>query len=134
MISLNDYLSASGKYPERVNSKELTPEYLKNAENLLERVNALLAELGVKSVKVSSGFRPNSANKAAGGATKSAHLRCMAVDLVDGKNQTLGKTLLKFPDLLRKHGLFMENILYTSSWVHLDCVPRKDRASRTFVP
>lgn len=138
-ITLQNYLTASGRYPDRAKSSELTPEYLKNADNLLLAVNALLTELSwTKAVNVSSGFRPSVANSAAGGAKKSRHRTCNAIDLVDDSNQTLGKLLLRFPDLLRKHGLFMENLLYTTSktnWVHLQYSPEmKDRPSRTFIP
>lgn len=135
MITLNDYLTASGRYPERVNSQELTEELYDNARNLLERVNNCLADLGwEKSVTVSSGFRPSNVNAAVGGAKRSAHMQCKAIDMVDDANQTLGKLALKSPEVLRKHGLFMENLLHTPSWVHFDCVNRKDRPSRTFIP
>lgn len=138
-ISLNDYLSASGRYNERVKSSELTDILRTNARNLLERVNGLLAELGIDSVVVSSGFRPQSVNtNVPGAAKKSLHCACQAIDLNDDKAQTLGKTIAAHPNLLRKYELFLENLEHTknkSSWVHLQHSPNmKDRPSRTFIP
>lgn len=139
MITLKNYLSASGRYPERVNSAELTAEILENAENLLERVNAVLTELGITSVSISSGFRPASVNAITpGAAKKSLHTQCLAIDIIDDKAQSLGKALLAHPNLLRSNGLWLENLMSTvgkkSTWVHIDLGTRKDRASRTFMP
>lgn len=136
LITLKDYLTASGKYPDRENSSELTPDKLENASLLLKRVNALLAEAGILSVSVSSGFRPQAANTAAGGAKNSLHGTCLAIDLLDDKSQSLANKMT--PELLRKHDLFMENEAYTkgkfTNWVHLDIGQRADRASRRFIP
>ena len=136
-ISLKDYLTASGKYPDRENSSELTPEKLDNEKKLLVAVNALLAEAGILSVSVSSGFRPQAANTAAGGAKNSLHGTCLAIDLLDDKSQSLANKMT--PELLRKHDLFMENEAYTkgkfTNWVHLQKNPNmKDRPSRRFIP
>lgn len=136
-ITLKDYLTASGKYPDREKSSELTPEKLENAKKLLTAVNALLAEAGILSVSVSSGFRPLAANVAAGGAKKSLHGTCLAIDLLDDKTQSLANKMT--PTLLRKYDLFMENEAYTkgkwTNWVHLQNSPNMlDRPSRRFVP
>jgi uncharacterized protein YcbK (DUF882 family) len=132
LINLKDYLTASGKYPDRETSSELTPQYIQNAIDLLERVNGLLEELKVKSAVVSSGYRPSSANASVGGAKRSAHMRCQAIDLQDDAAQSLANKMT--PALLRKYGLFMENEAYTKNWVHLDTVQRADRPSRRFIP
>lgn len=137
MITLKDFLTASGKYPERENSVELTPDKLENAVKLLTAVNALLVEIGIKTSIVSSGFRPSAANTAAGGAKKSNHTICLAVDLLDSKTQTLASKMT--PDLLRKYGLFMEDEKYTrgknTNWVHLQLTPNMlDRPNRRFIP
>jgi uncharacterized protein YcbK (DUF882 family) len=138
-IQLTDYLTSSGSYPERAKSKELTPELLSNANKLLEKVNALFVELGVKSVKISSGFRTTEANSATpNSAKKSSHCLCKAIDLMDDKNQTLGKLVASKPDLLRKYGLFIEDLGSTkgknSNWVHIDYADRSDRPNRSFKP
>lgn len=139
-ITLKDYLTSSGKYLDRQNSTELTPEKLENAKKYLEQVNAFFTELGVKPTPYTSGFRPNAVNAAtANAAKKSNHTLCLAGDHEDDKNQTLGKLILSRPDLLRKYGLFMEDLKSTvgkySNWVHLQYTPNmKDRPSRTFLP
>lgn len=132
VISLKDYLTSSGKYPDRENSPELTPEKLENAKKLLTAVNALLAEVGILSVSVSSGFRPLAANVAAGGAKLSNHTKCLAVDIADNNHYIANKMT---PALLRKYDLFMENEAYTKTWLHLQLTPNmKDRPSRRFIP
>ena len=131
-ITLKDYLTSSGKYLDREKSAELTSEKLENAKKLLTAVNALLAEAGILSASVSSGFRPLAANVAAGGAKLSNHTKCLAVDIVDNNHYIANKMT---PELLRKHGLFMENEAYTKTWCHLQYTPNmKDRPSRRFVP
>lgn len=136
-ITLKDYLTASGKYPERENHVELTAEKIENAYKLLTAVNAFLADLGVNNVTVSSGFRPSAANSAAGGAKLSYHCKALAIDLLDDKKQTLAKKITS--EMLRKHGLFMEDEKYTvgknTNWVHLQLSSEmRDRPSRKFIP
>lgn len=139
MISLSDYLTASGEYPEREKSPELTPELVSNANKLLKAVNSVLAELEVKFGKVSSGFRPAAVNASIGNAAKkSLHMQCLAIDLLDDKGQSLGKKLAANPELLRKYSLFLEDLESTkgknSNWSHLDLGTRADRPSRIFKP
>lgn len=134
MVSLNDYLSSSGKYPERVKSSELTPELLKNAANLLERVNALLVELNISNAKVSSGFRPSSVNGAIKNAAKaSLHMSCRAIDLADADG-ALDTLIGSRDDLLKKHGLWQEHPDATIGWSHIDNKDRGKRARNRFVP
>ena len=134
MITLKDYLTASGAYPAREKSPELTPELLGNAEELLKRVNALLADLGITKAHVTSGFRPSAANAAIANASKTSHhQRCHAIDILDDKDQTIAKKLLDDADknkqnsLLAKHGLYMEHPQHTigkrSNWIHWQDVP-----------
>ncbi len=139
MISLSDYLTTSGAYPEREKSSELTPELRKNAERLLKAVNSLLSEIDAKFAKVSSGFRPAVVNAGIGNAAKkSLHMQCLAVDILDDRSQSLGKKLAANPDLLRKYGLFLEDLDATkgknTNWAHLDLGTRADRPSRIFKP
>ena len=122
LITLEQYLTASGTYPERATHKELTDKYKENAKVLLKIVNQALKDLGIKSVRVSSGFRPSSVNKATKGAAKvSSHLSCEAIDLVDDKNQSLCKLFTK--EVLEKYNLFREDsdatIGKVSNWIHL---------------
>lgn len=140
-MKIETWTTSSNKYPERAKSKELTPEVLANAQDLLNRVNALLKELG-KEASVSSGFRPSEVNAATpGAAKKSAHMTGKAIDLMDDKDQSLGKLIRqkhKENGLLKRHGLMMENLANTkgksTNWVHLDTVKRTERESFEFTP
>lgn len=133
MITIKEYLTASGKYPER---EKLGAGVLSiNAEILLKKVNAFLDEIGWhEPVKVSSGFRPPAANAAAGGASKSGHLVGLAVDLVDTDGALKDYIRRDGGNLLRKHGLMMERAESTPGWLHLDIIDRKDRPNREFMP
>lgn len=134
MITLSDYLTASGEYPEREKSPELNPELLGNAERLLKAVNSLLAELNVKQAKVSSGFRPAAVNAGIGNAAKkSNHLRCLAIDLLDDNANALDILMIKNLPLLKKHGLYLEDPRYTKRWCHLQ-IAMPASGNRIFVP
>ena len=135
-ITRNDVITASGAYPERANSPELTEEVKDNIDELIEKVNALLADLGVKSVKLSSGFRPSAVNaKIANAAKKSNHSIGKALDIMDDKNQSLAKKVTI--ELLEKHDLYMEDPAYTkgksTNWVHLQ-TPKTKSGKRVFIP
>lgn len=132
-LSLHDWLTASDKYPDRMNSLELTPEILSNATTLIDDVNKLLRSLGITKVSVSSGFRPLGVNAKVGGSKASGHLRGLAVDLVD-VDGTLATLIAANPRLLRQFGLFLENPKVTKGWVHLDKIKRADRPTRIFNP
>lgn len=132
MINLEQYASAHGKYPNRLKDPEFTLEVMDNAQKLLDKVNAFLVEIGVKDVKVSSGFRPSAVNAATpGAAKKSAHLSGLAIDIEDPDGK-LDELVVSKPDLLRKYGLFVEDPKSTPKWCHIDCVDRTDRPSRQF--
>lgn len=135
MITLERWIDTDGKYPERAKSKELTDEVKANAEELLKRVNALLEELGIEKVKLSSGFRPSDVNKAVGGAKKSGHSVGYALDIIDDKNQSICKKMTK--ELLEKHDLYREDSSATrgkfSNWVHCQTNPPKS-GKRIFLP
>lgn len=119
---------------------EWTEEVQNNAKNLLIKVNALLNDLSwEKDCLVSSGFRPNQINTLTpGSAKKSLHQIGKAVDIIDDSNQTLGKLMISRPELLRKYGLFVEDLNSTqgknTNWVHTDFGDRADRPSRVFKP
>lgn len=131
-LSLNDWVTSSGKYPER--AKESTQEIEDNATVLLSKVNELLATLGIDEVSVSSGFRPASVNsKIVNAAKRSAHMSGKAIDLVDVDGR-VKRLVWSRPDLLRSLGLFMEDGNSTPTWCHIDYVQRNDRPSRTFQP
>ncbi len=139
MITKEDYLTSSGSYPTRAASPELTPELLANADRLLSAVQALLKDLNIQEVKISSGFRPKFINAGIPSAAKrSLHTQCLAIDIVDDKAQSLCKLILSKPELLKKHGLWMEDPASTkgfnTNWTHLDLGTRADRPIRVFKP
>lgn len=132
MIDLENYVTASGKYKDRLKSDELTQQVKDNAVQLLNKVNQLLQELGIDKAKVSSGFRPSAVNAVTkGAAKKSLHMTGKAVDLEDPKHDIVHKILAK-PDLLAKYELWLEDPASTPGWCHLDNGTRSDRPLRVF--
>ena len=125
MLSLNDWITSSNKYPDRAKSSELTDDVKKNAQKLIDAVNGLLTELNFSAPKVSSGFRPSSVNAGVGGAKKSYHMTGLAVDIVDqdGKlDEAISSETGQL--LLEKYGLWQEHPSKTKSWEHIDIAPR----------
>lgn len=107
----------------------LTPAMEENLKVLLERVNLLEeaypAESGYR-FKVNSGYRPPPINKAVGGAKRSAHLTCEAVDLAD-PDRKLAKWCSENLDILEYIGLCMEAHTATIGWLHVDTRERYDK-------
>lgn len=99
----------------------LTPEMKQNLDKLLIAVNRLRAHWG-KPLIITSGYRPADINKAIGGAAKSKHMICAAVDIAD-PNKELAKWLLQDLSLLEDCQLWMEDPASTSTWVHLQIYP-----------
>lgn len=95
----------------------LTPQMRQNMEKLLVACN-LLRDLYGKPMSVSSGYRPPTANAAAGGAKQSCHLTCEACDFQD-TDRKLVQWCLRNLDILVKAGLYMESPINTPTWVHL---------------
>ena len=133
IIDLEKYITASGKYKDRLLSSELTKEVKDNAVMLLNRVNQLLKELGIDVADVSSGFRPSSVNaKIKGAAKKSLHMLGKAIDISDPKHE-LYKKVEANPKLLTKYGLWLEHKDDTPGWCHFDMSSlRTDREIRIF--
>ncbi len=112
LLTVDRILTSDGKTPAR--AAHATAEHRANAQDLCNRVNALLDELGIDSVDVSDGFRDQSVTY---GAPLSAHKQGQAVDLKDhGKVLSTKVTL----PLLQKHGLRREDNDSTPTWCHLD--------------
>lgn len=138
LIDLQDWLTTSNLHPER--AREATDDVKANVYALLIKVNAFLDELGwTGSRKLSSGFRPTVVNATTPNAAKhSGHESGHAVDVSDDANQTLCKLVMSRPDLLKSHGLMMEDIHSTkgkfTNWTHLDDIQRHPRDSQTFLP
>lgn len=132
-----DYVTKKDRrkeYPDEFNA-----DVLKNAQALLDKINAFLTEIGITSAQVTSGWRPESVNnKVTNASKKSYHMLGMAVDILDNKNQDLAKLVANSPVLLKKYGLWMEDMKATkgknTNWCHIDCGTRSDRPSRVFIP
>lgn len=110
----------------------LTHQMRDNMKKLLDKVNQLLLMYGGIYYGVSSGYRPASINAAVGGAKKSAHMECQAIDLRDPKG-----ALAKWCEEHQKHlvdlGLYLESPAHTSGWCHLQIRPTKS-GKHVFLP
>jgi len=132
LITVEDYLMGRDKdYP-------LSKELAYNMANLLIRVNALILKLNISTV-LSSGYRPGGHNLKAGGSSKSAHISCMAVDLIDPLGK-IGQLLELRTDVLEEFNLYLESPRYTVKnkvdgsvvrWVHLQT---RKTINRVFIP
>ncbi len=135
MITLEEYITASGAHPDRLKSFELTADVIRNAKELLKRVNALEQWLNdnyepIYRFVVTSGFRPSSVNKALPNAAKrSNHMVGKAVDLMDDSEGRLETIITN--ELLEKFDLYRESPKATKGWVHLQTTPT---SKRTFLP
>jgi hypothetical protein len=118
VLTLEDILTSSGRYPDRAASPECTEEVRRNAQTLCNRVNGLLLHLS-RSPRASSGFRTKAANAAAGGAPHSHHLKGEAVDLED-RDGSLEAAITD--ELLAQFGLYREDPKRTVGWVHIQSV------------
>jgi hypothetical protein len=133
IVTLSEYWQGRDQaFPE-----DWSYEVKENARELLRRVNLLLAELNVVSVKVVSGWRPPAINRSVGGSPRSYHISGQAVDLRDNGNQEFAKLLINKSDLLRKYQLWLESPDHTrgnTNWIHLDMGIRPDKSIRVFNP
>ena len=119
--------------------EDLDPEYQKNGEELLHRIN-LIRIVWNKPMIVTSGFRSMDDHLriyAAKGITdkakipmKSMHLRFAAVDIADPSLE-LTKLLKSEPDLLEDAELWCEE--GNSNWTHFQIFPPKS-GKRWFLP
>jgi len=133
-LTLDDWITSSGKYPDRANSVELTYDIKSAAMVLVDKINELGRRLGLGKLTVSSGFRPSKVNAAIKHAAKaSGHLRGLAVDFADADGK-LKEKIRKHPEILRELELFMEHPDATQTWAHLDYIKRSDRPDRLFKP
>lgn len=120
------------------------PEHLENLMVLLVKINRLREAYG-KPLRVTSGYRSMAkhlAIYAAKGITdqakipmKSNHLLGKAVDVVpvDDTIEQFHAFILANEPLLIEIGLWIEDLAYTKSWVHLQSVPPRS-GKRFFQP
>ena len=100
-------------------------------EVLLDKIN-ILRHLHGKPFIITSGYRPAAHNAAIGGATKSAHMTCQAIDILDTDNVRMD-WLVENQDILEDLDLYMESGNYTPTWVHLQTRPTRS-GNRIFIP
>lgn len=129
MITLADYWM--GRDKQYANA--LTADIVRNAEDLLKRVNVLLADYRFDTndtdhLHVNSGWRPPQVNAATpNAAPRSHHMTGRAIDIADPEG-ALDEWCLTHPDTLRRLGLYQEHPSATKSWCHLQSVaPRSGR-------
>lgn len=128
MIQINDILMG------RANYDELPAQLKQNIKRLLDAIHELEKACPI-AFKVTSGYRPPAINAAAGGASKSCHMTCEAVDLAcDGK---LMAWCLQNLEQLQKLGLYLEDPRWThkagKGWIHLQ-TRRPSSGKRIFIP
>lgn len=102
-----------------------------NLLNLVIQVNKL-RELWGKPMIVTSCYRPGKYNTQAKGSATSAHLTCEAMDIADADGK-LKQWIAKYPDVLRKCGLYMEDPKRTPTWIHVQ-TRKPISGSRIFKP
>lgn len=133
MLTLDDYFGrmslAAGEEPSE--------EVRQNAAVLLERVNALLAELATIDAAlhpvVNSGWRTSSYNAIVpNAAIRSRHITGEAIDLADPEG-ALDEYLFENQDRLAAHFLYMEHPASTKGWTHLQSTPPRS-GNRVFFP
>lgn len=132
-LTLNDWLTSSGKHKHRALHKEATNEVKAAAQSYIDKLNAVCKELHIKNPKFSSGFRPSDVNKKTPGASKTSwHMKGHAGDLedLDGK---IDFAFMMNLDVLEKHGLYLEDPKYTEKWAHTQDIPPKS-GKRIFIP
>lgn len=118
---------------DRDKTHPLTQEQEENMDKLLKILDVLRERYG-KPLKISSGYRPAAINASVGGAKKSNHIMCLAVDFVDDPvNRPFTKWCAANLAILEELGLYMEDPRHTKGWVHLQCVAPKS-GKRVFIP
>lgn len=128
-ITIAEYLGHYADHPDA------TPQVCEAAINMLERVNSFYAIAAADGVRFqdnphtgggvagsgNGGFRPKLCPV---GATSSTHKTGHAVDRFDPSRQ-FAAWCIAHQDVLKEHGLYMEDPRWTPSWVHLQDVPPK---------
>lgn len=125
MITLKEFLMGREK------DYSLTLDFALNAAQTLAGVNYLRGLYG-RPLSVSSGYRPGSYNKKAGGAKNSSHLSCEAIDIADPTGHFAKWCILNLNEV-KNAGLYLEDPDHTPGWVHLQTRAPMSR-NRIFIP
>lgn len=109
-----------------------TPEISDNIDKILIPLNILRKRYG-KPMDVSSGWRPPAVNDAtSNAATKSNHLKGLAVDFKDSDGK-LRDWVVEHLEWLAGLGFYFEDFRWTPGWVHLQIVPPNSKR-RVYIP
>lgn len=114
---------------------EVPEDIQANAVKLLSAVNSFLADyqdMHGGQIRMSSGYRSPEHNAKVGGAPQSHHMTGQAVDITD-YDRRLATYCLEYPDKLKAHGLYCEDLRATPSWVHFQTVAPRS-GNRFFIP
>lgn len=128
-LALTDYwMGRDKKYPSAW-SEDIEAA----AIDLLDRVDAMLADFGEER-KISSGWRPPEVNaRTPNAALKSKHMTGHAVDLSDPEGDLDEWCAENDGERLTVYGLWMEHPAATKGWCHLQSLPPKS-GKRVFYP
>jgi len=110
-------------------------EYNKTIElNLFKTIQAVDEFLKdyTGTIVVTSGWRDQISNKAAGGAPSSKHTTGEAIDIQD-KNGELRKYVLANLEKAVELGIFFEDMRWTPIWIHFQIVQPKS-GKRIYIP
>lgn len=143
MITLDQFWMGRDK----THAAELTDAVRVNALHTVMRVNDLLERAkqdGIEVDTIASGWRPTAVNaETPNAAPSSKHMTGEACDVKDDEHRFFARWCLEHtapichqegtPDLLQEIGLWMENPMWTPTWVHLQIVPPHS-GRRIFVP
>jgi hypothetical protein len=131
-LTLQDWLTSSGRFPWRATHIEVTEQLKTNAQAYLDKLNAVIVALYIKNAKFSSGFRPSDVNKKTpNAALHSNHVTGHAGDLEDPRGDIYYVFALNL-ELLAQHGLYMENSKDTLGWCHTQDIAPKS-GNRIFI-
>jgi hypothetical protein len=139
MITLAQYFMGR----DATHAADLTPDIIRNATDLVEKVNRLIERIGAAVTwendpdtrsLVSSGWRPPAINAATRDAAKrSKHMAGLAVDLYDPDGDLDDWLLNHLPAIGHEFGLYLEHPSATKGWAHLQSVP-PGSGRRVFYP
>lgn len=116
----------------RVSFAKLSPAQQTNLKALIERCTAAFAALKMPLI-VSSGYRSPAINASlANSAKRSLHMECSALDIADVDGRVRDYCLANL-QLFKAAGLWLEDMRWTPTWVHVQIYPPKS-GRRVFVP
>ena len=117
LVTAQEYFAPSIRsgYPI---TEPLSKELEENIITLLEAVNKLRIQYG-KPMYVTSGIRTTKHNAKIGGARKSSHVSCQAIDFADSDGALKAFATNDNNAMLMLCNLYMESPLDTPTWCHL---------------